>query len=137
MESAKNSIDLVKLPQHVAVIMDGNGRWAKEHGKPRIFGHRHGVKAVREVSEAAAEIGIPYLTLYAFPTENWNRPPLEVNALMEILVITIRDELETMNKNNIRLGVIGDIDRLPKSTKKGQTISLADAGLAYRGLGIV
>ncbi len=118
MESAKNSIDPKKLPQHVAVIMDGNGRWAKKHGKPRIFGHRNGVKAVREISEAAAEIGIPYLTLYAFSTENWNRPPLEVNALMEILVITIRDELETMNKNNIRLGVIGDIDRLPKSTKK-------------------
>ena len=118
MDSAKNSIDPGKLPKHVAVIMDGNGRWAKEHGKPRIFGHRNGVKSVREVSEAAAEIGISYLTLYAFSTENWNRPALEVNALMEILVKTIRDELETMNKNNIRLAVIGDIDRLPKSTKK-------------------
>ncbi len=118
MESAKNSIDPGKLPQHVAVIMDGNGRWAKKHGKPRIFGHRNGVKSVREISEAAAEIGIPYLTLYAFSTENWNRPPIEVNALMDILVITIRDELETMNKNNIRLGVIGDIDRLPNSTRK-------------------
>ena len=118
MESAKHSIDPNKLPQHVAVIMDGNGRWAKKHGKPRIFGHRNGVRAVREITEAAAEIGIPYLTLYAFSTENWNRPPLEVNALMDMLVNTIRDELETMNKNNIRLGVIGDIERLPKSTKK-------------------
>lgn len=118
MNSAKERIDLGKLPNHVAVIMDGNGRWAKEHGKPRIWGHRNGVKSVREVSEAAAEIGIPYLTLYAFSTENWNRPPLEVNALMDILVITIREELETMNKNNIRLGVIGDVDRLPPKTKK-------------------
>ena len=118
MSSAKHSIDPGKLPQHVAIIMDGNGRWAKKHGKPRIFGHRNGVRSVREVSEASAEIGIPYLTLYAFSTENWNRPPLEVNALMDILVSTIRDELETMNKNNIRLGMIGDIDRLPASTKK-------------------
>lgn len=118
MSSAKHSIDPGKLPQHVAIIMDGNGRWAKRHGKPRIFGHRNGVRSVREVSEASAEIGIPYLTLYAFSTENWNRPPLEVNALMDILVSTIRDELETMNKNNIRLGMIGDIDHLPPSTRK-------------------
>jgi undecaprenyl diphosphate synthase len=118
MSSAKERIDLTRLPRHVAVIMDGNGRWAKEHGKPRIFGHRNGVKAVREITEAAAEIGVPFLTLYAFSTENWNRPPMEVNALMDILVITIREELETMNKNNIRLGVIGDIDRLPPLTRK-------------------
>lgn len=118
MESAKERIDLNRLPQHVAVIMDGNGRWAKEHGKPRIFGHRNGVKSVRAVSEAAAEIGIPWLTLYAFSTENWNRPRLEVNALMEILVITIQEELETMNKNNIRLAAIGDIEHLPPPTKK-------------------
>ena len=118
MSSAKERIDPARLPRHVAVIMDGNGRWAKEHGKPRIFGHRNGVKAVREITEAAAEIGVPFLTLYAFSTENWNRPVLEVNALMDILVSTIRDELETMNKNNIRLGVIGDIDRLPPLTRK-------------------
>jgi undecaprenyl diphosphate synthase len=118
MSSAKERIDLARLPHHVAVIMDGNGRWAKEHGKPRIFGHRNGVKAVREITEAAAEIGVPFLTLYAFSTENWNRPALEVNALMDILVSTIREELETMNKNNIRLGVIGDIDRLPSLTRK-------------------
>jgi undecaprenyl diphosphate synthase len=118
MNSAKDRLDLSKLPQHVAVIMDGNGRWAKEHGKPRVWGHRNGVKSVRHISEAATEIGIPWLTLYAFSTENWNRPTLEVNALMEILVITIREELETMNKNNIRLNAIGDIDKLPASTRK-------------------
>lgn len=118
MNSAKDKIDISRLPRHVAVIMDGNGRWAKEHGKPRIFGHRNGVKAVREITEAAAEIGVPYLTLYAFSTENWNRPALEVNALMDILVTTIREELETMNKNNIRLGMIGDANRLPTQTRK-------------------
>jgi undecaprenyl diphosphate synthase len=118
MSSVKEQIDLSRLPQHVAVIMDGNGRWAKEHGKPRIWGHRNGVKAVREVSEAAAEIGIQWLTLYAFSTENWNRPRIEVGALMDLLVSTIREELETMNKNNIRLGAIGDIDKLPPKTRK-------------------
>jgi undecaprenyl diphosphate synthase len=118
MSSVKERIDLSRLPQHVAVIMDGNGRWAKEHGKPRIWGHRNGVKSVREVTEAAAEIGIPWLTLYAFSTENWNRPKPEVNALMDILVNTIREELATMNKNNIRLGAIGDMDKLPPRTKK-------------------
>lgn len=118
MASAKDQINLSKLPQHVAVIMDGNGRWAKEHGKPRIWGHRNGVKSVREVTEAAAEIGIPFLTLYAFSTENWNRPRPEVNALMDILVSTIREELVTMHKNNIRLNAIGDIDRLPPRTRK-------------------
>ena len=126
MVSAKERIDLTKLPQHVAVIMDGNGRWAKEHGKPRIFGHRNGVKSVREVSEAAAEIGIPYLTLYAFSTENWNRPRLEVNALMEMLVHTIQAEMETMNKNNIRLSAIGDIDQLPNATKRALKNGIAN-----------
>jgi undecaprenyl diphosphate synthase len=118
MESLKDRLDPAKLPSHVAVIMDGNGRWAKEHGKPRIWGHRNGVRSVREVSEAAAEIGIPYLTLYAFSTENWKRPTFEVNALMEMLVSTIREELATMNKNNIRLNAIGDLDKLPSSTRK-------------------
>jgi undecaprenyl diphosphate synthase len=126
MDSAKERIDFSKLPQHVAVIMDGNGRWAKEHGKPRIFGHRNGVKSVRAVTEAAAEIGIPFLTLYAFSTENWNRPRPEVNALMDILVITIQEELETMNKNNIRLATIGDIDRLPGATKKALLQGIAN-----------
>ena len=126
MDSAKERIDLSKLPQHVAVIMDGNGRWAKEHGKPRIFGHRNGVKSVRAVTEAAAEIGIPYLTLYAFSTENWNRPRLEVNALMDILVITIKEELETMNRNNIRLAAIGDLDHLPSATRKALLQGIAN-----------
>ena len=118
MSSLKERIDLSRLPKHIAVIMDGNGRGAKEHGKPRIWGHRNGVKSVREVTEAAAEIGIQWLTLYAFSTENWNRPRLEVNALMDILVYTIKEELSTMNKNNIRLGAIGDLDKLPPKTKQ-------------------
>ena len=113
-----SQINTDKLPKHVAIIMDGNGRWAKNQGKPRIFGHHNGVKAVREVTEAAAEIGIDYLTLYAFSTENWNRPKLEVNALMRLLVDTIHKEISTLNENNIRLQAIGDISRLPEVTKK-------------------
>lgn len=114
----KSQINLDKLPRHIAVIMDGNGRWAKQHGKPRVFGHRNGVKAVREVTEAAAELGVEYLTLYAFSTENWNRPAMEVGALMRLLVETLHKEIETLNKNNIRLQAIGDISRLPDSTRK-------------------
>lgn len=116
--SFKEKIDSERLPAHIAIIMDGNGRWAKERGYDRVYGHQHGVISVRECSEGAAEIGIKYLTLYAFSTENWNRPAMEVSALMDILVSTIREELETMNKNNIRLGVIGDIDRLPPLTRR-------------------
>lgn len=111
--SLKNLIDVGKLPQHIAVIMDGNGRWAKEKGKSRIFGHSHGVQSVREVSEASAELGIKYLTLYAFSTENWNRPKLEVTALMELLVQTIRKETKTLMDNNIRLKAIGNLNTLP------------------------
>jgi len=106
-------IDKTKLPHHVAVIMDGNGRWAKQQGKERIFGHQHGVESVRQVTEAAAEIGIKYLTLYAFSTENWNRPKQEVDALMELLVSTISKEVATLNKNNIRLWAIGNLKSLP------------------------
>jgi undecaprenyl diphosphate synthase len=102
-----------KLPSHVAVIMDGNGRWAQERGNDRIFGHQNGVIAVRQTVEAAAELGIEYLTLYAFSTENWNRPREEIDALMSLLVNTIHDELDTLNKNNIQLMVIGDIESLP------------------------
>jgi undecaprenyl diphosphate synthase len=108
-------IDSTKLPKHVAVIMDGNGRWAKQRGKLRTFGHASGVKAVRETVECAAEIGIEYLTLYAFSTENWNRPKYEVNALMTLLVKTINKETRTLNDNNIRLNAIGDLGSLPKS----------------------
>lgn len=115
-----NSIDKInknKLPKHVAVIMDGNGRWAKKQGKLRVFGHKHAITSVRETVEAAAELGIPYLTLYAFSTENWNRPKIEVNALMNLLVDSLNKELETLNKNNIRLQCIGDIEQLPQSCK--------------------
>lgn len=108
-------IDKQKLPTHVAIIMDGNGRWAKERGKDRLFGHQHGVISVRDVVEGSAEIGIKYLTLYAFSTENWNRPESEVNGLMELLVTTIRKEAETLKKNGVRLFVIGDMDSLPPS----------------------
>ncbi len=114
MTDFKSQIDLQKLPKHVAVIMDGNGRWAKRTGMPRIFGHRNGVKAVRETTEAAAEIGVKYLTLYAFSTENWSRPEAEVNALMTLLVATLGKELKTLTKNDIRLNAIGDLKRLPK-----------------------
>ena len=101
-------IDQSRLPSHIAVIMDGNGRWARKQGKIRVFGHQHGVEAVREVSEGCAELGIKYLTLYAFSTENWNRPKLEVDALMSLLVKTIKKETPTLQKNNIRLAYIGD-----------------------------
>lgn len=98
--------------------MDGNGRWAKTQGKPRVFGHKNGVTSVREVTEAAAELGINYLTLYAFSTENWSRPSFEVNALMTLLVETVKSELKTLNKNNIRLQAIGDLNKLPTKTYK-------------------
>lgn len=112
------NIDKTKLPEHIAIIMDGNGRWAKKHGKPRIFGHKNGVKSVREVSEAAAELGIKYLTLYAFSTENWSRPAIEITALMGLLVETIRKEISTLNENNIKLQSIGDISKLPAKSYK-------------------
>jgi undecaprenyl diphosphate synthase len=114
----KSQISIAKLPRHIAVIMDGNGRWAKERGKPRVFGHHSGVTAVREVTEAAAELGIEYMTLYAFSTENWNRPAIEVTALMMLLVETIHKEVATLNKNNIRLQAIGDLSKLPEKTYK-------------------
>lgn len=114
----KDKIIPGKLPRHVAIIMDGNGRWAKKHGKLRIFGHNNGVKAVRDTVEGAAEIGVEYLTLYAFSTENWNRPKFEVNALMELLISTISKETATLMKNNIRLAAIGDLTSLPKKCYK-------------------
>jgi undecaprenyl diphosphate synthase len=112
--SLKPNIDLNRLPKHIAVIMDGNGRWAKQQGEERIFGHHNGVTSVRETAEAAAELGVEYLTLYAFSTENWNRPQEEVEALMELLVHTIHNETKTLNENNIRLSAIGDLKSLPK-----------------------
>lgn len=116
MHNILDQIDLSSLPKHIAIIMDGNGRWAKSNGKPRIFGHRNGVKSVRTVTEAASKIGIEYLTLYAFSTENWNRPRKEVAALMHLLVETVKKELDTLHKNGIRLEAIGDIKQLPQKT---------------------
>ncbi len=111
----KQSIDKNNIPQHVAIIMDGNGRWAKQQGEDRIFGHHEGVNSVREIVEACGEIGVKYLTLYAFSTENWNRPKDEVDALMELLVATISMETPNLNKKGVRLQAIGDIKSLPES----------------------
>ncbi|MDP4240473.1 MAG: isoprenyl transferase [Bacteroidota bacterium] len=113
MSFYKEKLDKARLPKHIAIIMDGNGRWAKERGYDRIFGHQNGVTSVREITEAAAEIGIEYLTLYAFSTENWGRPQPEVEALMELLIDTIEKETPSLNQNNIRLMAIGDLSRLP------------------------
>ncbi len=140
----KESIDLGNLPSHIAVIMDGNGRWAKKQGViDRIFGHRNALKAVRETIEGCAELGVSFLTLYAFSTENWGRPKAEVDALMSLLVKTIRAELPTMMENNVRLDTIGDTKSLPKdcqqelqeaieitSSNTGLTVILA---LSYSG----
>jgi undecaprenyl diphosphate synthase len=111
-------IDITNLPKHIAITMDGNGRWAKSKGKLRIFGHKNGVKAVRDTVEGAAEIGIEYLTLYAFSSENWSRPEREVNALMTLLVSAINKETKTLMDNNIRLSTIGDINKLPIKAQK-------------------
>ncbi|MFC6102986.1 isoprenyl transferase [Olivibacter domesticus] len=111
-------IDRNKLPQHVAVIMDGNGRWAKEKGKLRVFGHKEGVASVKDILEGALDIGLPYLTLYTFSTENWNRPKLEVAALMELLVSSIAKETQTMMKNGVRLNAIGNLTQLPPRAVK-------------------
>lgn len=116
--SFKDKIDTDKLPVHVAIIMDGNGRWAQQKGKLRIYGHRNGVISVRETAEAAAELGIKYLTLYAFSTENWKRPRSEVNALMRLLVQTIHKETKTLHDNNIRLQAVGNLDALPDITAR-------------------
>jgi undecaprenyl diphosphate synthase len=116
--SFKEQLNIAQLPQHVAIIMDGNGRWAKQKGKLRVFGHQNGVKAVRDTVEGAAEIGIKYLTLYAFSTENWRRPAFEINALMELLVNTINKETKTLMENNIRLNTIGDTESLPSKCKQ-------------------
>lgn len=119
-------IDRDKLPEHVAVIMDGNGRWAKEKGNMRIFGHKNGVAAVRDIVEGAAELGIKYLTLYAFSTENWNRPKLEVSALMELMVSTMSSETKKLMENGIRLNAIGDLTSLPQKVYKKLQVSMAE-----------
>jgi undecaprenyl diphosphate synthase len=114
----KSLINTSNVPSHIAVIMDGNGRWAKEHGKPRIFGHKNGVRSVRSIVEAAGEIGLKYLTLYAFSTENWKRPKIEIAALMQLLVATISNEVADLNKNNVRLLTIGDLSKLPGNCER-------------------
>jgi len=113
-----DTIDKTRLPKHIAIIMDGNGRWAQQRGEQRVFGHNNGVQSVRETAEAAAELGIRYLTLYAFSTENWNRPKDEVDALMHLLVVTINNEIKTLNDNNIRLRVIGNVQCMDPQVKK-------------------
>ncbi|WP_132052230.1 isoprenyl transferase [Pseudocnuella soli] len=118
MQDLLQQIDKSRLPQHIAIIMDGNGRWAKEQGQDRLFGHFHGVDSVRDIVEGCAELGIGYLTLYAFSTENWDRPQYEVVGLMELLVKTIRAEVESLCKNNIRLHVIGDLAMLPEYARR-------------------
>ncbi len=115
MEKNIDEIDKENIPKHIAVIMDGNGRWAKKQGEKRIFGHQNAIKAVRDATEGCAELGVEHLTLYAFSTENWGRPSDEVNALMELLVHTIKQESETLMKNNVKLGAIGATDTLPEN----------------------
>jgi len=139
--SLLDQIDKSKLPQHIAIIMDGNGRWAKEKGKLRVFGHHSGVISVKDIVEAAVEVGIPYITLYTFSTENWNRPWLEITALMELLVSTISKETKTLMDNNVRLNAIGDLDKLPGKCLKhlnksieitaGNTKSTVTLALSY------
>lgn len=119
VKSVKEQIDANNLPKHIAVIMDGNGRWAKQQGfVDRIFGHRNALKAVKEAIQGCSDLGVKYLTLYAFSTENWNRPKAEVDALMMLLISALKDELEDMKKNNVRLGTIGAIDTLPESSQR-------------------
>ena len=145
-----------RLPAHLAIIMDGNGRWAKQRGKLRVFGHENGVQAVRRTVETSARLGIRYLTLYAFSTENWNRPKVEVDTLMTLLVTSLRKEFESLNKNNIRLKAIGRLDTLPARVLKeleeaieqtrsntGMTLTVAlsygareELASAFRALGV-
>lgn len=124
--SLRDKINIATLPKHIAIIMDGNGRWAKKKGALRIFGHKNAIQSVKNVSEAAAELGIEYITLYAFSTENWSRPKEEVNALMELLIRTIGIETKTLNKNNIKLNMIGNMEDLPKSCQKELLTAIED-----------
>jgi len=134
--SFKEKINMEKLPRHVAIIMDGNGRWAQLRGNQRIFGHKNGVAAVRDTVEAAAELGIKYLTLYAFSTENWNRPRTEIDALMSLLVTTISKEMKTLMDNNVRLLTIGDSDTLPDSVHT-RLLSAINKTKDHTGLSLV
>ena len=126
MQELIEKIDKNRLPKHVAIIMDGNGRWAKEKGQDRLYGHFHGVESVRNIVEGAVELGLEYLTLYAFSTENWDRPAHEVSGLMELLVENMKKEAPVLKKNNIRLRVIGDTDMLPERARNGLAEVLAE-----------
>lgn len=134
--SLKEQIIKERLPRHIAIIMDGNGRWAKMRGNQRIFGHKNGVAAVRDCVEAAAELGINYLTLYAFSTENWNRPRTEIDALMTLLVSTINSETKTLLENNVKLNAIGDIDSLPSRVRENLA-SVIDKTSGNTGLTLI
>ena len=143
MQDWKSELDLERIPSHIAIIMDGNGRWAKKRGGVRLLGHRSGAKAVKDVAEACAEMGVKFLTLYAFSTENWNRPGDEVSGLMDLLVQSLEKEYRTLKNNGISLNAIGDINRLPEGvrnklidiiqkTKGGETMTL-NLALSYSG----
>ncbi|MDX2135208.1 MAG: isoprenyl transferase [Saprospiraceae bacterium] len=125
MTDLKSLIRKDNLPRHIAIIMDGNGRWAKQKGMPRLLGHRNGVRSVREVTEACGEVGVEYLTLYAFSTENWSRPAAEVSALMALLVDTIRSEVDELHRKNVRLLAIGDIEALPRASYEALAAAMA------------
>ncbi len=133
---AKERIKMGDLPEHIAIIMDGNGRWAQKRGNPRIFGHKNGVKAVRSVVEGAGEVGVKYLTLYAFSTENWNRPKKEIEALMSLLVGSIHSEADELMKNQVRLLCIGDTSGLPKNVQENLQ-GLIDKTKENKGLSLV
>jgi len=126
-------IDLDNIPKHIAIIMDGNGRWAKEKGLPRIAGHREGINSVRDITRICGEIGVKYLTLYTFSTENWNRPKKEVKALMKLLLNTIKNEIKKLHKNNVKFSTIGNISSLPEGTingiKEGIDLTINNTGL--------
>ena len=127
------NINVNNVPEHIAIIMDGNGRWAKERSLPRIAGHREGINSVREITRICGEIGVKYLTLYTFSTENWNRPKKEVNALMTLLLSTIKNEIKELHKNNVKFSAIGNISVLPKGTingiREGIELTINNSGL--------
>ena len=118
-QSLRNNVLSGHIPDHIAIIMDGNGRWARERSLPRIAGHREGINSVREITRLCGEIGVKHLTLYTFSTENWQRPKAEVSALMTLLLKTINKEVKELHKNNVKFTVIGDLAMLPRSTRKG------------------
>jgi undecaprenyl diphosphate synthase len=125
VKSYKDHIDFNNLPRHIAVIMDGNGRWAKKKGAMRIFGHKNAVQAVKDVTEGCGELGIKYLTLYAFSTENWSRPKAEIDGLMELLVNTLKQEIKTLMENQVKLITIGETANLPVECQKNLEWAIA------------